>query len=150
MSKKKTRKPLVVVGWQELVELPTLASLPIRAKVDTGAASSSIHASNVVVAHDGFGRQIASFDAHLSEDRAETIRFPYFVLKDTRAVRSSSGHWEIRPVIRVPLRLGGITFDANVTLASRDPMEYRMLIGRSALAKRFAVDPSKSFLLGDQ
>ena len=146
---KAAKKDLAVVGWQEWVVLPSLANSPIRAKIDTGAASSSVHASKVVVAHDPFGREVASFDLHLDEDRTTTITIPRHHVHDTRVVRSSSGHWSARPVLTVPLQIGNFTFDVDVTLAARDPMEYRMLIGRSALRKRFFVDTSKSFLLGE-
>lgn len=138
-----------VVGWREWALLPSLASTPIRAKIDTGASSSSVHASKVVMATDPFGRQIASFDLHLSEDRESAISIRSHQVIDTRVVRSSSGHWASRPVIAVPLQLGELTFEIDVTLASRDPMEYRMLIGRSALRKRFYVDTNQSFLLGE-
>ncbi len=138
----------LIVGWREWAVLSLAEDVPVRAKIDTGAASSSLHASNIVQASDPFGRQIASFDLHLDDDRSVKTRIQWHPVIGSRMVLSSSGHWSSRPVIELGLRLGNTVFDTEVTLASRDEMEYRLLIGRAALRKRFCVDPSRSFVLG--
>ncbi len=146
---KKPKKPLLMVGWREWAILSVADHLPVRAKIDTGAASSSVHASNIVEALDPFGRSIASFDLHLDDDRSVKTRIHSHLVVASRMVLSSSGHWSSRPVVNLGLQLGDALFETEVTLASRDEMEFRLLIGRASLRKRFCVDPCQSFILGE-
>lgn len=148
-KRKKPKKPLLMVGWREWAVLSLAQETPVQAKIDTGAASSSVHASNIVQARDPFGRMIASFDLHLFEDRDVKTRIHSHPVIDSRMVLSSSGHWSSRPVVNLGLQLGDSQFETEVTLASRDEMEFRLLIGRASLRKRFCVDPCQSFVLGE-
>lgn len=135
------------VGWREWVGLPELNIEWIKAKVDTGARSSSLHAFGTeAFTRDGvdwvrFGVhpwQRSSRDASLVE--AQVI--------DWRAVRSSSGQSEERPVIRTDLRIGDASHPIELTLTRRDEMGFRMLIGREGIRRRFVVDPARSYLSG--
>jgi hypothetical protein len=142
------RKPVAhVAGWREWIALPSLGIAAIKAKIDTGARSSSLHAFNIET-FDRSGKVWVRFDVHpLQRNVAVTVRAEARVL-EFRHVRSSSGHQTLRPVIRTDLALGGRRWAVDLTLAARDEMGFRMLLGREALRKRFVIDPSRSFLVG--
>lgn len=135
------------MGWREWVRLPDLCPGWIKAKVDTGARSSSLHAFNI----EHFEREGAAmvrFAVHPGQRSANpsvTVEVP---LVDTRAVKSSSGVSEVRPVIRTTLCLGSVRREVELTLTSRDDMGFRMLIGRQALKGALTVEPSRSFVTG--
>lgn len=133
----------LVVGWREWVRLPELGDSTFRAKIDTGARSSALHAHGLRTARQG-GTDYAFFrlrgDHHEPEQRFEVI--------GTRTVRSSNGTEEARPTIRILLSLGPVTLPVAVTLTDRIHMKYRMLVGRESLAGRVLVDPARSYVLG--
>lgn len=134
-----------VAGWREWVALPALDVDWVKAKVDTGARSSAIHAYDVAVTHRD-GVDIASFEIHpwqRSDLDARRVELPVL---DRRTVRSSTGHEEERLVVRTTIRIVGLDLDAELTLANRDDMGFRMLIGREALRGRVLVDPGRSYL----
>ncbi len=147
-SKKKVKrilKPATVVGWREWLRLPSLCETRIKVKVDTGARSSCLHAFNVEVIEED-GQQMVYFDIHPiqnSTDKTVRVSSP---LIEYRTIRSSSGHEELRPVIRTLARFGDVSWPIEITLTKRDQMGFRMLLGRRALAHRFIVDPAKSFV----
>jgi hypothetical protein len=136
-----------VVGWREWVHLPQLGEVAIKAKIDTGARSSSIHAYGV----ETFRRRGAlwvRFQLHPRQRSNEpTIQSESRVL-EFRAVRSSSGHLSQRPVIVTEIELHGRRWPIELTLANRDEMGFRMLLGREALRGRLIVDPARSYLAG--
>ena len=140
---------LPVVGWREWTYVPRLLEIPVKAKIDTGATTSTIHAANLVVAHDDSGQAFASFELHPNEKSNEVVRVADHPVIAFRFVRSSSGHGSYRPVIRTLLTVGNRSFSADITLAAREQMGFRMLLGRAALRGRFQVDPSSSFLQGE-
>lgn len=119
----------------------------MKVKVDTGAQTSALHAFRLRVTENGNGT-FASFELHpyqrsakgSTKVRAEVIGF--------RRVRSSNGKVERRPVIVTTAKLGSVTWPVEVTLTKRDQMGFRMLLGRSALRRRFVVDPSRSYIAG--
>lgn len=137
--------PLPQVGWREWVGLPSLGIGRIKAKVDTGARSSSLHATDLEE-YEQAGRPwirftvLPSQKSHLGAIR---VRAP---LADRRAVRPSSGRSEVRPVVKVQVQVGDLLFPCEVTLARRDQMGFRMLLGRTALRGRFLVDAGRSYL----
>jgi hypothetical protein len=137
----------VVIGWREWVALPDLGIAAIKAKIDTGARSSSLHAVDVEL----FRRrrvQWVRFRVHpLQRNTRRTVSAEARVL-DHRHIRSSSGHADQRPVIVTELELLGVRWPIELTLANRDSMGFRMLLGREALRGRALVDPSRSFLTG--
>ena len=137
-----------VVGWREWVKLPLLSSSALKVKVDTGATTSALHAEELQIDHDDNGLAHASFWLHPGQDPGEAVRVQQEPVVGFRFVRSSSGHGSYRPVIRTKVALGNELFLTDITLADRDPMGFRMLLGRRALRDRFHVDPSRSFLQG--
>lgn len=148
LPRKKARRVLkqaTVVGWREWLRLPDLCDTRIKVKVDTGARSSCLHAFNVEVQEED-GQQIVRFDIHPIQNSTEKTVRVSSPLIEYRTVRSSSGHEELRPVIRTLARFGEITWPIEITLTNRDQMGFRMLLGRRAMAHRFIVDPAKSFL----
>lgn len=137
--------PLPRVGWREWVALPSLGLHRIKAKVDTGARSSSLHVTGLEEFEEG-GRPWVRFTVHpvqRSERETRQVRAP---LADRRSVRPSSGTAETRPVVVVEVQIGALRFPCEVTLARRDRMGFRMLLGRTALRGRFLVDPGRSYL----
>lgn len=138
-------EPQLVVGWREWVALPELADSVTKAKIDTGARTSALHAFDLeVVERDGI--RMAEFELHPRQrTAADAVRVAHEV-HAFRRVKSSNGKAELRPVILTTARLGDITWPIEVTLTSRDEMGFRMLLGRAAVRHRFLVDPSRSFL----
>ena len=138
---------LPVIGWREWVGLPELGIKTIKVKVDTGARSSSLHAFGV----QEFRRDNVTwvrFQIHpvqRKNDPAVTAEAPVFAF---RSVRSSSGKAAIRPVIITSVVLLGVTWPIELTLANRDEMGFRMLLGREAFRQRFLVDAGKSYYGG--
>ena len=136
-----------IAGWREWVSLPE-ANVPwIKAKLDTGARTSSLHAFDIEVLGEGDDERVRFWlrPWQESSDDAVQVECP---IHDRRSVRSSSGHTEERIVVMLTLTVLGQQFAAEVTLTNRDAMGFRMLIGRQALRRRFVVDPSRSFLGG--
>jgi len=139
---------MLTVGWCEMVALPGLGIDAIAAKIDTGAASSSIDASQITEVA-GAPTRTVQFRVHLDDGRIIESQAPVI---DMRTVRNPGrgGREEERYVIRTDLVLAGQVWPIEVTLARRTRMEYRMLVGREALAGRAIVDPAGAFLLGAQ
>ena len=144
MARTESRKRSLL-GWREWVTLPELSPVPLKAKIDTGARTSSLHAFGLSLQQRN-GEPWVEFEVHpVQRSRRHSTRVTYPV-EDFRRVRSSTGHSEQRPVIRTPIRIGGHDFDIDVTLTSRDEMGFRMLLGRTAVRRRFLVDPGRSYL----
>lgn len=137
-----------IVGWREWVRLTAYDVPWIKAKVDTGAKTSSLHAFELTESSDVAGAPTVTFQIHpwqATDLDAVTLTLP---VHDRRLVRSSSGHAEERLVVLMDLRLAGRTITAEVTLTDRDEMGFRMLIGREALAQGFVVDSRLSYAGG--
>ncbi|MFT5223707.1 MAG: hypothetical protein ACI867_002031 [Glaciecola sp.] len=144
-------KPLAadtpVIGWREWVFLPTLGDIVVKAKVDTGARTSAIHATNV----EPFDRnddQWVRFLVHPDHDDPDVTKSVEARLVDRRHIRSSSGNQEHRYVVHVKASLHGVTFPIELTLTERSDMGFRMLLGRRAVRRRFLIDGSRSYLGG--
>ena len=136
-----------VIGWREWVRLPDLGGLWIKAKSDTGARTSSLHASEIEE-FDHEGQNWARFvvqPLQKSAKHAETVQGEVVA---HRAIRSSSGVSELRPIVKTTLQLGEACFDIELSLSRRDEMGFRMLLGREALRRRVVVDPGRSYLAG--
>jgi hypothetical protein len=136
-----------IIGWREWVGLPDLAISHIKAKVDTGAKTSALHAY-YVTPFEQDGKAWVRFGLHpLQKDSLTCIECEALV-KDRRRVTDSGGHSEDRYVIETTLVVKGEEYPIEVTLTDRENMRFRMLLGRSALKRRFLVDSAKSFALG--
>lgn len=134
-----------LAGWREWVQLPDVGIPWIKAKLDTGAQTSSLHASRITV-FDRDGVEWVRFQVRpwqKSVDDEIVIECP---VHDRRRVRSSSGHVQDRFVVLMRVVLVGREVLAEVTLSNRDQMGFRMLIGREALRRGFDVTSSRSFL----
>jgi hypothetical protein len=139
---------LGIVGWREWVEMPEFLGSPIKAKIDTGARTSALHAHGLELISDG-DDILARFEILPTQgSRTESTVVETRVLEQ-RIVRSSNGADEMRPVIRTNLILGSHRWKIEVTLSDRELMGFRMLIGRTALRNRFMVDPNRSYCAGD-
>ena len=138
-----TEKP--IIGWREWVSLPELGAAWIKAKVDTGAKSSSIHAWDIDI--DDATDEVR-FNLHPLQDDESFVVAARAPLVEHREVRSSNGEVEVRPVIHTPVLVRDHAYDIELTLSNRDEMGFRMLLGRSAIRRRFLVDAGKSFLGG--
>lgn len=133
-----------VVGWRELVDLPDLGLTGIPAKIDSGARTSSLHGKVTdTFEHDGHTMVRFAVDWDDMEHVCEAVQV------DRRGITSSNGETQQRYVIKSPLVIGGVRFRAEISLADRSDMKFPMLIGRSALRRRFLVDSGYSWLQTD-
>jgi hypothetical protein len=139
----------ILVGWREWVSLPELGIRAIKAKVDTGARTSALHAFEV----DRFeadGRSRVRFGIHPLQMTEKVELFCVADVIDQRVVIDSGGHREERCVIRTPIRVGDREWPIEITLTNREDMLFRMLLGRTAMRRRVLVNPSASFLTGTE
>jgi ribosomal protein S6--L-glutamate ligase len=138
----------IIIGGEEWCSFPELNIPAIKARVDSGAKTSTIHASNIQK-FSRKGEKWVSFEVHpIQETRRITIRCEAKII-DHRVVKSSSGIAEKRYVIQSTMKIGNYHWNIELTLANRDSMGFRMLLGREAMENRVLVDPANSCLLGD-
>jgi hypothetical protein len=138
---------LPLLGWREWVRLPELAIPKIKAKIDTGARSSALHAFMIdpyVKNHQNW----VMFAIHPLQKTEAKIIECHAQVKDRRLVSDSGGHKQRRYVIETQLIVGQTAFQAELTLTNRDSMRFRMLLGRTAMNQRFIIDPSASYVQG--
>lgn len=138
---------LLILGWREWVGLPGLGIGEIKAKVDTGARTSALHAFELRPFTEK-GRHRVEFKVHPRQHDWGTVLVCTADLVGERTVTDSGGHKERRWVINTPLTIGRHSWPIEITLTARYDMKFRMLIGRSALQGRAQVEPSGSYLVG--
>jgi hypothetical protein len=143
-----TVEPLVI-GWKEIVDLPDLGLEGLKAKIDTGARTSSLHVAGMRVLEeheDG----TAELELELSPDRRRPEKTTVVRARrvETVDVTDSGGHREVRPVIVTELVLGGRRKKIRVTLTDRSSMLFRMILGRKTLEGDFLVDVATKYLHG--
>jgi hypothetical protein len=143
----KKTESLVTLGWREWVGLPELGIRQIKAKVDTGARTSALHAFQIEEFTER-GQLRVRFRIHPIQRDDETVVECEADVVDQRIVSDSGGHREKRYVIRTDVVIGPHTWVAELTLTARDDMLFRMLLGRTAMTRRARVDPSRSYLVG--
>jgi hypothetical protein len=147
MSDPEPASSSLILGWREWLALPELGLPVIKAKIDTGARTSTLHAFYV----DTFrrdGRLYARFGVHPLQQRADIVIHGEAPVIDRRQVSDSGGHREERYIIATRLALAGLDWPIELTLTNRETMLFRMLLGRTATAGRALVDPERSFLTG--
>ncbi|MCI0401633.1 MAG: RimK/LysX family protein [Gammaproteobacteria bacterium] len=136
-----------IIGWREWVALPELGIRRIKAKVDTGARTSALHAF-YLQRFTRDRRELVKFGVHPFQNRSDREIECVAEVLDEREVTDSGGHPEKRLVIKTPINIGMQQWSVELTLTDRDTMQFRMLLGRTAMDGRFIVDPSQSFLMG--
>jgi hypothetical protein len=134
-----------IIGWREWVTLPDLGIRHVKAKIDTGARTSALHAHQVECFQE-MGMNKVRFAIYPRQHFPKHSIICETELLELRWVIDSGGHREQRPVIRTLITLAGKTWPIEITLTSRDDMSFRMLLGRTAMLNRFVVDPSSSYL----
>ncbi len=139
--------PLITVGWREWVLLPELGLPNIKAKIDTGARTSCLHAFSVEPFKKE-GIEWVRFGIHPHQDDLDTEVYGEAIVSDKRMVSDSGGHKEERYVITTELALAEHRWPIEITLTNRDTMLFRMLLGRTAMENKIIVNPAESFLLG--
>ncbi|MBS0359214.1 MAG: ATP-dependent zinc protease [Proteobacteria bacterium] len=145
--KNKIAPPKTLVGWREWIELPELGIQKIKAKIDTGAKTSTLHAFDVQPFKQK-GRDKVRFDIHPLQRNTRIVVSCIADIIDRRWVTDSGGHKELRYVIETMLVLGDASWKIEMTLTNRDNMQFRMLLGRAAMRKRLIVNPTASFIIG--
>jgi len=138
---------VTTAGWREWVSLPDQGVEWLKAKLDTGARTSTIHAFDIaeVTSEEGDRVRFSIHPWQRSDEDSVEVELP---IHDRRQVRSSSGHAEERYVVLMDITVVDRTVTAEVTLSRRDEMGFRMLVGRQALRQGFHVDPGSSYLGG--
>ena len=138
---------LVVIGWREWIGFPGLGISQIKAKVDTGARTSCLHAF-LVEPFERDGNLWVRCDIHPHQRDNTRVLSCMAPVMDRRLVRDSGGHEELRYVVETEVAIGERTHTVEVTLTDRDSMKFRVLLGRTAMEGRYIVDPGRSYLRG--
>ncbi|MEL6287845.1 MAG: RimK/LysX family protein [Pseudomonadota bacterium] len=144
----KTVQPSAVIGWREWVVFPDLGSACVKAKIDTGAKTSAIHAHRIREVRGADGRACVAFELHPLQKKALPSIACLAPIADRRTVRNSGGREESRFFIRTAVMIGAYAFEIDLSLTRRDAMGFRMLLGRDAVKRQFLVDAARSFIHG--
>ncbi len=139
-----TKKPL---GWREWIGFPDLNIPRVKAKIDTGARTSALHAF-MVEPFTRDAQQWVRFAIHPAQGDTETVIECEAPVKDQRVVRDSGGHEELRYVIETQIAIGEDVIRSEVTLTDRDSMRFRVLLGRTALRANYVIHPGRSYIQG--
>jgi hypothetical protein len=135
-----------IIGWREWFSLPDLGIQRVKAKIDTGARTSCLHAYEIEEVHEG-RKWFVKFKVHPMQRNSEYTVKAKAELIEKRCIKDSGGKETLRPVIRTRIVAGDLSWEIELTLISRDEMGFRMLLGRKGINEDFLVHPSQSFLL---
>ncbi|MFX3675831.1 MAG: ATP-dependent zinc protease [bacterium] len=141
----KTKKIKKTIGWKEHISLPDLGIKSLKAKTDSGAATSSLHAEDIEIYTKGSKQFVKCKIVHEVSDELKLKKINHEIL-EFRKIRSSNGQLERRPVIETTAVLYDEKWTIQITLTDRSLMGFQMLFGRQAMRGRFIIDPSKSYL----
>ena len=149
MMKRKSQKsqPTAIIGWKEWIALPELGIPAVKAKIDTGARTSALHVFSLEEFHTD-GQRMVRFGIHPLQRRKDIEYYCEAPILEQRRVKDSGGHYEKRYVIQAMAKLGAIAWSIDITLTNRDPMLFRMLLGRKAVENRFLINPGWAYLTG--
>jgi hypothetical protein len=137
----------IIIGWREWLALPDLGIQAVKAKIDTGARTSSLHTVGLEPFKKG-GIQKVKFGVYPLQRRKDIAIYCVANVVDRRRVTSSGGQSEMRYVIRTSVALGELKWPIELTLTDRKSMRFRMLLGRAAINDILMVDPARSYLCG--
>jgi hypothetical protein len=135
------------IGWREWVALPDLGLPAIKAKIDTGARTSALHAF-LIEPYQEAGIDMLRFLIHPIQRNQEFQVECHCPVFDVREVTDSGGHREMRYVVQSNVTIGNGNWPIELTLTNRDTMSFRMLLGRKAMEERFVVNPGASYING--
>ena len=141
--KKDAKTALTPLGWREWVFLPSYNGFKLKAKIDTGARTSSIHATNIQIYHKGSSERV-KFQIYQSESFLDIDT----KLVSYKKIKSSFGQTETRPTVNMKIQIGRETWLTKITLAQRSKLTYPMLIGRNTLNKKHIIHSHRSYLAG--
>ena len=146
MRSRNPKRKREIIGWRELVGLPELGIAEIPAKIDTGARTAALHATDQRrFERDGNPWVEFMIPVH---NQPTDIRLAAPII-DEREIKNTGGLPERRLIIRTTLLLGRHRWHIDVSLANREKMEFDLILGRTAIRNRnILVDPGHSFLLG--
>lgn len=136
-----------VIGWREWVRLDSLNLPPLKAKIDTGARTSALHAFKLDTFSRGGSRWVR-FGLHPQQRNRQAVEIREAPIIDRRTIADSGGHRQLRYIIQSDVTLGHDTWPIELSLTRRDTMRFRLLLGRTALEDRFMIDPSRSYCIG--
>ena len=141
--KKKIKNPTIHIGWREWISLVDFKDFYLKAKIDTGATISALHATHIEE-FNFKGVKHVKFRLYQSKSY-KMIKKPVVGYK---MIKNSFGKKQIRPLINISIKIGNNTIDTIITLTTRSRMTYPVLIGRSTLNNNYRINPRKSFLTG--
>ena len=143
--KNNVKNSLTPLGWREWVFLPSYNDFKLKAKIDTGARTSAIHANNIHVYRKN-GSEMVKFKIYKSNSFLEVDT----ELVSYKKIKSSFGQTETRPTVHMKIQIGGEIWLTEITLAQRAKLTYPMLIGRNTLNKRHIIHSHRSYLAGSR
>tara|TARA_B100000287_G_scaffold431949_1_gene490239 strand:- start:252 stop:701 length:450 start_codon:yes stop_codon:yes gene_type:complete len=142
-KRKKNKEPLVDIGWREWISLTDFKNFYLKAKIDTGATVSALHATHIKE-YESNGSRFVKFRLYQSE-KYKMIKKPIIGYK---TIKNSFGKKQLRPLVNISIKIGNKIIDIPITLTRRSRMTYPVLIGRSALSKNYRINPKRSYLTG--
>jgi hypothetical protein len=140
-------KDKIIVGWREWISVPGLNIKGIKAKIDTGARTSALHAINLKP-FEKDGQLKIKFGVYPLQRRNDIVVNCQADVIDHRRVTSSDGQSEMRYIVHASIKLEDLFWPVELSLTNRKSMRFRMLLGRSAISGSVMVDPARSYIMG--